>query len=373
MDFDLNEQQQMLKTMAGDFLAHEYSKARVKELEKDSLGYDPGTQAKMVELGWTGLIVPEKYGGSGAGLLDLVILVEEMGKNITPGPFFSTVALCALPLMKFGTERQKGTFLPAIAGGQSLWSLAITEESGRYDIRDINCRASLEGDGYLINGTKWFVQFAHAADYLIVLCRTGKEGELTTFIVNRKSPGVKVERIPTTAGDGQCKVRFNNVRVTARDVLGRIGKGSDLFNYSMQTGAILKCAEISGACQAVLDMTLAYAKERVQFDQPIGSFMAIQHKLVDMLTEVEGLQYMVYYAAWLLSSGRKALTSISMAKAKAAEVYQQICIDGIKIHGAIGFTMDHDIGCYFRRIKSAEFMLGGRDLYLSMVADGIGL
>jgi alkylation response protein AidB-like acyl-CoA dehydrogenase len=120
-------------------------------------------------------------------------------------------------------------------------------------------------------------------------------------------------------------------------------------------------------------MTLAYSKERIQFDKPIGSFMAIQHKLVDMLTEVEGLQYLVYYAAWLLVSGQKAAIQISMTKAKAAEVYQQVCIDGVKIHGAIGFSMDHDMGCFFRRIKSAEFMLGGRDWHLFKIAAGIGL
>ena len=377
MDFDLNEQQQMLRTMARNFLSRECTRTHVRELENDSLGYDPDMLAKMAGLGWLGLVLPEKYGGTGAGLLDLVVLLEEMGRNITPGPFFSTVALCALPLMKFGTEVQKAAYAADIAGGNKIWSLALTEESGSYDAADINCRADYNGTHYLINGEKWFVPFAHIADFLIVICRTeevSKPGQdLIAFIIDTKCRGLKIELIPTIAGDAQCRVRFKNAKAGKQDILGGVGKGRKVFDFIMQSATILKCAEISGACQAVLDMTLAYAKERIQFDKPIGSFMAIQHKLVDMLTEVEGLQYLVYYAAWLLASGQKAATQISMAKAKAAEVYQQVCIDGVKIHGAIGFSMDHDMGCFFRRIKSAEFMLGDRDTHLFKVASGIGL
>jgi alkylation response protein AidB-like acyl-CoA dehydrogenase len=377
MDFDLNEQQQMLRTMARDFLSRECTRTRVRQLEKDSRGYDPDMLAKMAELGWLGLVLPEKYGGTGAGLLDLVVLLEEMGRNITPGPFFPTVALCALPLMKFGTEVQKAAYAADIAGGKKTWSLALTEESGSYDAADINCRADYNGTHYLISGEKWFVPFAHTADFLIVICRTEEVGnpqqDLTSFIIDTKCRGLKIELIPTIAGDGQCRVRFKNAKAVKQDILGGVGKGRKVFDFIMQSATILKCAEVSGACQAVLDMTLAYSKERIQFDKPIGSFMAIQHKLVDMLTEVEGLQYLVYYAAWLLVSGQKAAIQISMTKAKAAEVYQQVCIDGVKIHGAIGFSMDHDMGCFFRRIKSAEFMLGGRDWHLFKIAAGIGL
>ena len=173
MEFDFNEQQNMLKTMARDFLAEICTKARVRELEKDEKGYDPDMLAKIAELGWMGLIFPEEYGGMGAELLDLVALMEEMGRNITPGPFFSTVALCAIPILKFGTERQKKKYLPAIAEGKSIWSLALTEASGRFTPGDLNCRALSDGNNYIINGDKWFVPFAHVADYLLVVCRTG--------------------------------------------------------------------------------------------------------------------------------------------------------------------------------------------------------
>lgn len=377
MDFDLNEQQNMLKTMAHDFLINECPKTRVRELEKDEKGYDASIWSKMVELGWLGLIFPEKYNGTGADFLDLVVLMEEMGKNILPGPFFSTVALCALPILKFGTETQKKKYLVPIADGKNIWSLALSERSGRCEATEINATAKLEGKRYVINGEKWFAQFAHIADYLLVACRTEKlkshEDGITLFIVRAKSRGIKIDLIPSIAGDGLCRVRFKNVKASRLDVLGKVGKGWKIINYLSQRATVLKCAEVSGACQAVLDMTQAYAKERTQFDKPIGSFMAIQHKLVDMLTDVEGLQYLVYYSAWLLSTGAKADMHISMAKAKANDVYQRVCIDGIKIHGAIGFTMDHDIGCYFRRVKAAEFVLGDTDMHLDKVASGIGL
>ncbi|MCX6006321.1 MAG: acyl-CoA/acyl-ACP dehydrogenase [Chloroflexi bacterium] len=377
MDFDFNEQQSMLKTMARDFLAGVCTKTRVRELEKDEKGYDPDMFSKMAELGWMGLIFPEDYGGMGAEFLDLVVLMEEMGRNIIPGPFFSTVGLCAIPILKFGTETQKKKYLPAVAEGRNVWSLAYTEISGRFSPVDINCMAVADGKNYVINGEKWFAPFAHIADYLLVICRTeaakADTDGLTAFLVKAGTRGIKTELIPTVSGDGQCRIRFKNVIVSKRDILGKLGQGWKVINYLMQHATILKCAEMAGACEAVLEMTQAYAKDRVQFDKPIGSFMAIQHKLVDMLIDVEGLQFVVHNAAWLVSIGARADMAVSLAKAKANEVYQRVCIDGIKIHGAIGFTMDHDIGCYFRRVKADEFMLGDTDLHLEKVAGEMGL
>jgi alkylation response protein AidB-like acyl-CoA dehydrogenase len=377
MDFDFNEQQNMLKTMARDFLVNECPKARVRELEAEEKGYDPAMWAKMVELGWLGLIFPEQYNGTGADFLDLVVLMEEMGRNVTPGPFFSTVALCSIPILKFGTGPQKAKYLTPIADGKSIWSLALTERSGRFEAADIAASAEFDGKNYVINGEKWFVPFAHVADYMLVLCRTEKarsvEAGLTLFAVKTSGRGVKIELIPTIAGDGQCRVRFKNVKAGRSDIIGKKGDGWKVISYMADRATVLKCAEVSGACQAVLEMTQAYAKDRTQFDKPIGAFMAIQHKLVDMLTDVEGLQYLVYHAAWVLSTGMKADIYVAQAKAKANDVYQRTCIEGIKIHGAIGFTMDHDIGCYFRRVKSSEFMLGDTDLHLEKIAVGIGL
>lgn len=377
MDFDLNEQQNMLKTMSKDFLASVCTKTKVRELEKDKKGYDPAVWMQMAELGWMGLIFPEQYGGTGADLLDLVVLMEEMGRNISPGPFFSTVGQCAIPILKFGTETQKKKYLPEISEGKAIWSLAFAEKSGRCLPDEVACTAAQEGKGYVISGEKWFVPYAHVADYLLVVCRTAgakaPESGLTLFALKADSGGIKTELIPTIAGDGQCRVKFRNVKAGKGNIIGKPNHGGKILDYLIQRAIVLKCAEVSGACQAVLEMTRAYAKERVQFDKPIGAFMAIQHKLVDMLTDVEGLQYLVYYAAWLLSTGAKAGIQVSQVKAKANEVYERVCIDGIRIHGAIGFTMDHDIGCYFRRVKSSEFMLGDTGQHLEKIAVSLGL
>lgn len=377
MDFDFNESQNMLRTMAREFLSKECSKARVRELEKDPVGYDAGVWAKMVDLGWLGLIFPEKYNGTGAGFLDLVVLMEEMGKNILPGPFFATVALCAIPILKFGTEAQRMRYLSPVAEGKSIWSLALLEKSGILDANSIEATATRVDKGYVLNGEKWFVPYGHVADYLLVPCRMKNSDSVTrdiaVFVVNCRSRGVKVEVVPSIAGDGQCRVTLNKVKVGRLDILGPKENGWKVIEYMAQRAAVLKCAEVLGSCQAVLEMTQAYAKERTQFDKPIGSYMVIQHKLVDMLTDVEGLQYLTYLAGWSLSEGKKADQYVAIAKAKANEVFQRVCIDGIKIHGAIGFTMDHDIGCYFRRVKSAEHMLGDTDYHLSRVSAWIGL
>jgi len=377
MDFNFSEEQEMLRTLARDFLSRECPKTKVRELEKDEKGYDPQMWHNMAKLGWMGLVFPEEYEGINASFMDLVILMEEMGRNILPGPFFSTIAFCALPILEYGTVEQKSKFLPQIARGETIWALALTESSGSYRASEIRLHAKLEGEDYILEGDKFFVSDAHIADYLLVVARTGEgkspEDGITLFIVDAKDTGLGMEVIPTIAGDRQCKVSFNKVRVSKNSILGDAGQGWHIVDFILQRAAILKCAEISGACQAVLDMTSTYAKQRIQFDRPIGSFQAIQHKLADMLIDVDGVQYLLYQAAWGISVGSPSQLQISIAKAKASEAYQRICIDGITTHGAIGFSLDHDIGLYYRRVKTAEFAAGGIDLHRENIAAEIGL
>jgi alkylation response protein AidB-like acyl-CoA dehydrogenase len=206
--------------------------------------------------------------------MDLVVLVEEMGRNILPGPFFSTVALCALPLLEYGSAKQKTEFLPPMARGESIWTLALAEESGGYRASDVRLHAAPEGTKYVLQGCKLFVTDAHVADYMLVAGRSG-EGEspedgITLFIVDARQPNVNMEPIPTIGGDRQFKVSFDGLTVTGDNVLGKTGKGWDIMDFVLQRAAVLKCAEMSGACQAVLDMTSGYARERIQFNRPIG-------------------------------------------------------------------------------------------------------
>ena len=378
MDFSFSEQQIMLRTTAKDFLGKEQPKTKTRMLYQDEKGYDQKLWKDMAELGWQGLVLPEEFGGVDGGFLDLVILFEEMGRNIVPGPFFPTVALCALPILGFGTTEQKSRFLPSIATGEAIWSLALIEESASYNSSAINMTAITKGDHYILNGCKIFVPAAHIANYLLVAARTGKSKDtasgITLFIMETpKSPGVKIEHVPTIAGDRKFNVTFDNVEVPKYNVLGSVGEGWKIIDFIMQRAAILKCAEISGACQAVLDMTSAYAKDRIQFDRPIAAFQAVQHKLADMVIDIDAIQYLLYQAAWGISIGEPNQMHISFAKAKAAEAYQKICIEGITTHGAIGFTMDCDIGLYYLRVREAEFTGGNTDMHIEKIAAELGL
>jgi alkylation response protein AidB-like acyl-CoA dehydrogenase len=377
MDFSFTEEQDMLRISARDFLTKECPKAKVREMDKDEKGHDPQVWRDMAGLGWMGLVFPEEYGGMGASFMDLVILMEEMGRNILPGPFFSTIALCALPLLEYGSSEQKTEFLPQIAKGDAIWTFALAEASGRHKASEVKLRAVSEGTNYVFQGYKLFVTDAHIADYILVVGRTGEserpEDGITLFMVDARGPDVKMGLIPTIGGDRQFKVSFDRVMVPKGNVLGKVGKGWDIVDFILQRAAVLKCAEMSGACQAVLDITSSYTKERIQFDRPIGSFQAVQHKLADMLIDVEAVQYLLYQAAWGISVGSPSPWQISAAKVKANEAYQRICIEAVAAHGAIGYTMDHDIGLYYRRVKAAEFAAGDTDLHREVIATGLGL
>jgi alkylation response protein AidB-like acyl-CoA dehydrogenase len=377
MDFSFTEEQDMLRISARDFLTKECPKAKVREMDSDERGYDPQMWRSMAELGWMGLTFPEEYDGMRGSFMDLVILMEEMGRNILPGPYFSTIALCALPLLEYGSSEQKTKLLPQIAKGENIWTLALTEPPGRYKSSDVKLRALAEGTNRILQGYKLFVSDAHVADYMLVVGRTGEgkspqEG-ITVFIVDAKGSSVQAEAIPTIGGDRQFRVSFSRVVVPEDNILGEMGNGWDVVDFVLQRAAVLKCAEISGACQAVLDLTSSYAKERVQFDRPIGSFQAVQHKLADMLINVEAVQYLLYQAAWGISIDSPSPWQISAAKAKANEVYQQICIEAIAANGAIGYTMDHDIGLYYRRVKAAQFVAGDTDLHREAISIQLGL
>jgi alkylation response protein AidB-like acyl-CoA dehydrogenase len=371
MDFGLSEDQKMIQASIKDFLGKECPSDKVRELEESEKGYDPEIWQKMAELGYLGIHLPEEYGGTGGEFLDLMILMEEMGRKLLPSPFFPTIVLCSLPLVAYGNEEQKKKFLPEIANGKAIWTFALTESSAGYSASGMKLNASLEREDYHLFGTKRFVPYGHVASYLLVAGRTGEKDEqgITIFIVDGKSPGLEVEVIPTTAHDKQCEVNFDNVRVPKINVLHEVGKGCETINFVLQRGALLKCAEMLGGAQAALEITTDYAKKRVQFNRPIGAFQAIQHKLADMLIDVEGLRYLVYQAAWEISVGSPSDLLISMAKVKANEVYQRTCTESIKIHGAIGFTREQDIGLYHLRTKALEFALGNSEFHRERIAN----
>ena len=377
MDLALSEEQEMLRTMARELLTDKLPKAVVREIEESELGYSPDLWREMAELGWVGLVFPEKFGGGGMGFLDLAVLLEEMGKACLPGPYFSTVILGGLPILDVGSEEQKQKYLPKIASGETIFTLALTEPSARYDAAAIEVKANANGDAYILNGTKLFVPDAHIADYMLVVARTDDkakgEAGITIFIVDARSPGISHTMLKTMANDNLCEVVFNQVSVPTENILGQLNQGwSDVQNI-IQRAAIAKCCEVVGCVQQALDMTVDYAKERKQFDRPIGSFQIIQHYCADVATDVDGARLSTYQAAWMISEGLPCTLEVAVAKAWAGEASQRIMALAHQIHGAIGYSIDHDLQFYTRRAKAAEATFGDASFYREIVAQEIGL
>ena len=374
MDLGLNETQQMLKNSAQEFLETECTDTYVREMEEDQRGYTPEIWSKIAEQGWLGLIIPEKYGGVELQFQDLTILLEEMGRYMLPGPYFSTVVLGGLSIMDAGTEEQKAEYLPRIAEGQIITTLALTEPSARWDAAGIELTATKSGDQYVLNGTKLFVTNANVSDFMVVAARTGKnEQDISLFIVPSNADGVSLTDLKTIASDKQSEVIFEEVSVAEGSLLGKENEGWSTIEKVLQWGAIGKCAEMSGGGQSVLDMTVEYAKQRTQFGRPIGSFQAIQHHCANMATDVEGSKFITYQAAWRLSEGLPAEREVAMAKAWVSEAYRRVCALGHQSHGAIGFTKEHNMQLFSRRAKAAEIIFGDSNLHLEKVAEKIGL
>jgi alkylation response protein AidB-like acyl-CoA dehydrogenase len=376
MDFALSEQQEMLKKAASEFLAKECTKKLVRDMEKDEKGYSPELWHKMAELGWMGLVYPEKYGGSGLTFVDFTTLLEEMGKAIVPGPFLSTV-LCGLAILKWGTEAQKKDFLPRIAKGEVIMSLALTEKDATYDAAGIKVKAIAEGNAFIIKGTKLFVSDAHVADYLLCVARTkagrNKQEGITLFLVDARSKGIGCTLLKTFTGDKKCEVVFKSVRVPKANILGKPDQGWKIVDELLGLAAFLQCPWMVGGTQQALDMAVAYAKERSQFGRLIGSFQALQTKMANTVVDVAGARDFTYQTAWKLDQGLPCKKDISIAKAWTAEAYRKACVEGIQIHGGIGITQDHDMQLYYRRAKGMEIAFGDVDYHLELVAKEMGL
>lgn len=376
MNLDFTQEQKILRTTARDFLAKECPKKLVRELEESELGYSPEIWKKMAGLGWQGLVMPEEYGGSGMTFFDLALLVEEMGRNILPGPFLSTV-LCALAILEAGTEEQKREFLPKIAAGELILTLALTEPSASWKPQHISVQSVANGESYVINGTKLFVPDAHVADYLLVVTRTQEGGKpeegITLFLVDAKSTGIRCEPQLTMGLDNKCEVVFESVAVPGDNILGELNHGWKIAQSTLMKAAAAKVAEMSGGCQAILEMTTDYVKERVQYGRPIGGFQIIQHYLADMWGYVDRTKCIAWEVNWKLSAGVATPFDVAVAKAWANEAYKWVAERGVQCHGALGTTREHDMGLYYRRAKVAELDYGDTDYQQEIVACELGI
>ena len=376
MDPRLSEEQDILQKSARDFLTEKCPKSLVREMEQDKKGYPPQLWKEIADLGWLGLVFPEKYGGSGMSFLDLSVLLEEMGRACFPGPFCSRVVLGGLTILDAGSDEQKQKSLPQVASGKAIFTLALTEASGKYEAGSIKTKATADKNDYIINGTKMFVPDANVADYYLCVARTdekskGEEG-LTIFIVDAKSPGISRTVLNTIAKDKQCEVIFKQVRVPKENILGKLNQGWSEIQKTLELAAIAKSCEMVGGMQAVLDMTVAYVKERVQFDVPVGVFQAIQHHCVNMLVDVEGSRATAYEAAWRVSTGRPYSDEAAITKAWTSDAYYRVVTLGTQAHGGVAIIEDHDLPIYYRRAKASELAFGDGRFHRKKVARKMG-
>jgi alkylation response protein AidB-like acyl-CoA dehydrogenase len=373
LDFGFSQEQEMLRESARGLLEKECPSTVVRRLIDDDRGYDADLWRKMAGLGWTGLVIPEVLGGANLSYVDLVPVLEEMGRVLLPSPFIWTT-MVAEAIKSAGSEAQRQALLPKITTGELIATVAWMEPSGLWGADGIAMTARKRGNDFTLDGVKLFVNDAHIADYLLIAVRSGGKG-ITLFAIETQRAGLSIAPLKTMDSTRRLsEVKFDGVKASAADVVGTIGQGWQTLSDILDRGKVMIAAEMMGGAQKVLDMSVEYAKVRVQFGRPIGSFQAVQHKCANMMIDVEGAKSAVYYAAWAVSNGiAEAQLAAALAKAAASDAYRRVSADGIQVHGGVGFTWDHDLHLYFKRAKSSEFTFGDASYNRELVAQGINL
>lgn len=375
MDFSISDTQAMICREARKFLEKECPSRLVRELEEDEKGYSPELWRKMGELGWIGMPFPEEYGGIGSDFLTLILLIEETGRVCLPSPLIPSVILGGMILLELGSDDQKSDLLPTLANGETIYTLALLESDDNYDPSGVHCIADLRENEYHLKGKKLFVPDAHVADRILVAVRTesksrGGDSGMRLLLLDSRDKGVRVRPLKTFAGDKPCVVEFD-ARVPQSAIIGGGDNTWAGIKKIIEMAAIAKCAEMSGGGQRILEMTLNYVKERIQFGRPIGSFQAIQHHCANMAMDVEAAKVNTYHAAWLLNEGRPAGKFVSAAKAFVGDAFRRVGLLGHQIHGAIGFTKELDLELYIRRCMADSVAFGNSDFHKKSLAEEI--
>ncbi len=379
MRFAFTAEQEELRRSARAFLEKYSSSERVRAAMATERGYDEDVWRRIGgELGWTAITIPEDCLGLGLGYVEIVALLEETGRALLCSPFLSTITLGANAVLEAGSDAQRQEILPGIAAGKTTATLAHTESGGRWDTGTITATFRKDGDDFIVDGVKTFVPDGHTADLLIVTARRegtiGDEG-VSLFIVPAGSTGVSRRALPTMDQTRrQAEIRLDSVRVPAGALLGEEGRGAPTLLRTLDLAAIAIAAEQVGGAQKCLDMTVQYAKDRVQFGRPIGAFQAIKHKCADMLLRVESARSAAYYAGWAASVGDPDLPALaSLAKAYCSDAYFHCAAESIQIHGGVGFTWEYDVHLHFKRARSTEAFLGTPSYHRERVARAIGI
>ena len=361
MDALPTEEELMLKNLAREFLEAECPPTLARAMETDALGYPPELWKKMAELGWFGLTLPEKYGGQGMPLTYLGVILEEAGRAIAPVPFHSTMAP-ALTITEHGSPAQRQEILPAVGRGDMILTWSFTEADPRFIPDAIKAQATVDGDEFLLTGSKMFVDNFNVAEKCLVACRTAEassenEGH-SLLLVDTNSPGISHTPLTTLAKDKQSRVTFDKVRVPRANLIGELNHGWSIENWMLERATVLLCAQMVGATRKNAEMSVEYAKGRVAFGRPIGSFQSIQHLCADMLLWVDGAQLLTYEALWKMDQRMPAGVEVSQAKAFCNEKCEAVVRSSQIIHGGIGFMMEFDLHLWFRRVSAWTMRLG---------------
>jgi alkylation response protein AidB-like acyl-CoA dehydrogenase len=381
VNFAFSDEQDQLRDAVRRFLEAKSPSSEVRRLMETTEGYDPAVWSQMAgELGLQSIHIPEEYGGQGFTFVELAIVLEEMGRVLLCSPYFSSVVLAADAIMNAGTPAQQGELLPGIASGETIAAFAFTEPNGRWDASGIEMVAQSSGSGgsgdsYTLSGTKMFVIDGHTANLVVVAARlAGTSGEdgISFFAVDGDAAGLTRTAL-ATMDQTRKQARLDFDGVAARPI-GEPGSAWPAMSKTLDQAAVCLANEMVGGAQKVLDMSVEYAKVRVQFGRPIGSFQAIKHKCADMLLEVESGKSAAYYAAWAAAEDNDELpVAASLAKAYCSDAYFHSAAENIQIHGGIGFTWEHDAHLYFKRAKSSELLLGDATYHRELLAQRIGI
>ena len=371
MNFAFSEEQEELRGIVRSFLSDKSDEATVRELMDTESGYDQATWTQMAEqMGLQALVIPEEFGGQGYGFVELVVVLEEMGRRLLCAPFFSTVVLAGQTLIHSGDDAAKQQYLPGIASGETIATLAYTEPNGKWDASAVTMTATKSGDTWKLNGTKLYVLDGHTANLIITAAVT--DAGISLFAVDGDAAGLTRTALSTMDQTRkQARLEYADVEGT---LIGTDGGGWDVLSKVLDLAAVALAAEQVGGAQEVLDSSVQYAKDRVQFGRPIGSFQAIKHKCADMLLEVESAKSAAYYAGWCASELNDELPQVaSLAKAYCSEAYFHAAAENIQIHGGIGFTWEHPAHMYFKRAKSSELLFGDPTYHRELLAQRIGI
>ena len=377
MDFGLNHEQTILRNETRRFLKNECPMDFVKDMVEDERGYSPTLWKKIAELGWMGILFEEKYGGVGGNFFELAIILEEMGRVLLPGPFFSTVILGGGTIAPGGNERLKREFLPKISSGDIILTSAFSEMDASYTFEEIESRGERSGEGFLLQGKKMFVPDANNANFIILPAKTSKRNGtdgISLFIVDAKSKGIDISPLISLDLQKQSEVVLNDVYVPAEDrLIGEEGEGRLLMQDLWPMAVTSKCSEMLGAMGQVLEMTVSYAQKREQFGRPISSLQIIQHYCADMAIAMECTKLITYQAIWRVSNRLPSRKEVAMAKAWCSDTLRKITAMAHQIHGAIGCTKDQNLYLYFRYAKAAEVAFGDADFHKEVVVREMGL